>query len=223
MTQHAPEQLSALVDGELAVDEARFLHRRLQHDHALSECWARYHVVRHVLRRQELVPLRSDFSALIAARLELEGVPAHSRVRPVLRWVSGGAIAASVAVAALMVTGPGRPGVEPAANDVLVAATGSLPVTPPSAVSPVPSTLNSEFRAPLLSPSLAVQPASAATSGFANPASGMDPHLQSYLLRHYDASQSAGQGGLVPYVLLIVPAQQQVAVPAAAENSQQRR
>lgn len=223
MTQHAPEQLSALVDGELAVDEARFLHRRLQHDHGLGECWARYHVVRQVLRRQEIVPLRGDFSTLIAARIELESVSGHSRVRPVLRWVSGGAIAASVAVAALMVTGPGRPDVKSAANDVLVAETGSMPATSPSAVSPVPSTLNSEFRAPLLSPSLAVQPASAATSGFSNPASAMDPNLQSYLLRHYDAAQSAGQGGLVPYVLLIVPAPQQVAVPAAAENSQQRR
>ena len=39
---HHRQQLSALMDGELLADEARFLLRRLQHDRDLAGCWERW-------------------------------------------------------------------------------------------------------------------------------------------------------------------------------------
>ena len=49
---HQRQQLSALVDGELAPDQARFLLRRLQHDAELSERFERWQLCGDVLRGQ---------------------------------------------------------------------------------------------------------------------------------------------------------------------------
>lgn len=205
MSQQIQEQLSALMDGELQRDETLFLMRRLDGDRDLAERWSVYHICRQSLRRQEILPLRADFAASIMASIELEAVPESSRMAPWLRWASGGAIAASVAVAALVISAPpSSPGL--AGNAVVTASSStSANISPPTLNSP------SDFRAPQLAPPLAVQPASASTSGFSSPATPIDPRLQSYLIRHYDASAGAGQAGLMPYVLLIVPTQQQAA------------
>ena len=47
---HNRQQLSALMDGELSPDEARFLLRRLQHDGELNACWERGGVRRRAAR-----------------------------------------------------------------------------------------------------------------------------------------------------------------------------
>ncbi|HWU69970.1 MAG TPA: RseA family anti-sigma factor, partial [Pseudoxanthomonas sp.] len=46
---HYRLQLSALIDGDLSPDEARFLLRRLQHDGELNACWERWQLCGDVL------------------------------------------------------------------------------------------------------------------------------------------------------------------------------
>ena len=47
---HNRRQLSAMLDGELSPDQARFMLRRLQHDTALAACWERWQGCGDVLR-----------------------------------------------------------------------------------------------------------------------------------------------------------------------------
>ncbi len=121
------EQLSALLDGALPAQEARFLLRRLQHDHALAGHWERWQVYGDALRGSAPALLPTDFAQRVAAALAAEAgaqeqlavvggnAPVATRPRW-LRWGGGAALAASVAVAALFVvqrapiqdgTGPG--------------------------------------------------------------------------------------------------------------------
>ena len=53
---HYRQQLSALVDGELPTDEARFLLRRLEHDSELSGCQERWQLLGDVLRGRACAP-----------------------------------------------------------------------------------------------------------------------------------------------------------------------
>lgn len=106
MTDNQRENLSAGLDGELSKEELRFLLRRLGHDSTLQQAWSRYHVARDGLRRQ-LPPLASpDFASKVMQAIERESVVVHGKRRHWLHWSAGGAIAASVAVAALIVAQP---------------------------------------------------------------------------------------------------------------------
>lgn len=102
------EDLSALMDGELAAEPTRFLLRRLDHDPELSATWSRWHLIRACLSadsaRMSAPGADSDFAARVAAAIHVEQAP-QSR-RRWARYVGGGAIAASVAVAALMLNAP---------------------------------------------------------------------------------------------------------------------
>ncbi len=107
MSEVSKEQLSALLDGELAGDEVRFLLRRIQSDASLAEVWARYQLIGDTLRRQGCVPVTSTFALRVMQRIETEHSSVSSAHRPgrSWRWVRyglGGSIAASVAVAALV-------------------------------------------------------------------------------------------------------------------------
>lgn len=102
--QHHRQQLSALMDGELAPDQARFLLRRLQHDDELGECWERWQVAGDVLRGQGNAMLPAGFSARVNAAIAADGaqIPVAVSTRPRwVRWGGGAALAASVAAAAL--------------------------------------------------------------------------------------------------------------------------
>lgn len=111
MTPDNREQLSAAIDGELPAQELRFLLRRLDHDAALSQAWSRYHVAGDGVRGQ-VPPLASaDFAARVMRAIERELAPASAAPTPGVRrhwlhWSAGGAIAASVAVAALLLVQP---------------------------------------------------------------------------------------------------------------------
>ena len=104
------EQLSALMDGELAGDQMRFLLRGIEAEPGLAQRWSRFHLIRAALRHEVVVmPLRADFSANILGRLDGEAIAATTigaRRHGMVRWVGGGAIAAAVAVVALVVSGP---------------------------------------------------------------------------------------------------------------------
>ncbi|PTT64481.1 anti-sigma factor, partial [Stenotrophomonas sp. HMWF003] len=110
---HNRQQLSALIDGALSPDEARFMLRRLEHDEALAGCHERWQVLGDVLRGQACAPAPVDFAARVRGAVAAEPAPlAH--VAPVernrerrggwRRWGGGAALAASVAAVAMFMT-----------------------------------------------------------------------------------------------------------------------
>ena len=140
INQDARESLSAGMDGELPVEQLRFLLRRLDHDESLRQAWSGYHFARDGLRREISLRASSGFSArvMLAVGQEAGSVRAVGRRHHWLRWSGGGVIAASVAAAALMISQPagdtGRvdPAVMPGAGQVAVATPAIRPVAPPS-------------------------------------------------------------------------------------------
>ena len=101
------QQLSAMLDGELSPDEARFMLRRLQHDTVLASCWERWQVCGDVLRGQRNDLLPADFAQRVAQSLAggadatlAQGHGRGARLR-MLRWGGGAAVAASVALLAV--------------------------------------------------------------------------------------------------------------------------
>ena len=108
MSQDQRENLSAGVDGELSKEPLRFLLRRLEHDASLRQTWSRYHVARDSWRHELSTLASAGFAERVIAAIEQEValVSAPARHGHWLRWSAGGVIAASVAVAALMVSQP---------------------------------------------------------------------------------------------------------------------
>ena len=204
MNEQIDEQLSALMDGELERDRTRFLLKRLDGDADLPLRWARYHVTRQALRGHELV-LSAGFAEAVMAQLEQE--PAlHVRSRHAwLRWGAGGAIAASVAVAALVLT---RPAADPAAIAPGTSVARITPTTNTSAAvaATVAATRSSTaFQAPMLAPNAPVETAPASFGTDLAEPTTLEPRMQSYLIRHYQATGVGGQSNFVPYVLLGAP------------------
>ncbi|WP_416056827.1 sigma-E factor negative regulatory protein [Stenotrophomonas maltophilia] len=110
LDQRHREQLSALVDGELGADEARFLLRRMEHDPELSGCQERWQLLGDVMRGQASVLAPAGFSAAVAAAIAAEPAPQAEPRRAVRRsgwraWGGGAALAASVAAVALFMGG----------------------------------------------------------------------------------------------------------------------
>ena len=90
------EDLSALMDGELAAEPTRFLLRRLEHDPELSATWSRWHLIRACLASDSArmsAPKRdSDFAARVATALQVgalvpEGTAIQHRWRRKTRWL----------------------------------------------------------------------------------------------------------------------------------------
>lgn len=102
---HYRQQLSALMDGELSPDEARFLLRRLQHDTELSARWERWQLCGDALRGRTPALAPAGFAASVAAAVADEAnqaaVASASQSRGRLARWGGGALAASVALVAL--------------------------------------------------------------------------------------------------------------------------
>lgn len=143
---HNRRQLSAMLDGELPADQARFMLRRLQHDAELAACWERWQVCGDVLRGQGHALLPADFSRRVAAAIAAPGhavgaaargrAPAARPPHRLLRW-GGGALAASMALVALFMArqlpDPQAQGPHEAASAVR-AAPASVVETAPSRV-----------------------------------------------------------------------------------------
>lgn len=186
MNKESFEHLSCLMDGEISKDTGRFLVRRLGSDSVLRATWTRYHVVRDCLRHHEGNLAGSEFSSRVQQALS-DDTPVAVTVSPRFsaRWlkpVSGVAIAASVALMAIVTVGPSQ---SPPGGQAEALVKGS-PVE--SFVSP-----NST-----LSPSPVSQPVN--TAGGINSRQKMN----SYLLRHYQVTGSAGGKGFVAFVPIVV-------------------
>lgn len=160
MDSTSREDLSALMDGELAAEPTRFLLRRLDHDPELGATWSRWHLIRACLAsdaaRMSAPKLDDGFSARVAAALQADARPARQvRPRHWARYMGGGAIAAGVAVAALMLNTPNpRVGASaPVAQSGAAPATAAVPalaeaapagnqITPPWLLSRQPTVLS---------------------------------------------------------------------------------
>lgn len=134
---HTRLQLSALFDGELALDEARFLQRRLQHDPELGDCVSRWQLAGDILRGQATAPAPAGFASRVAAAIAANAGQAASPA-PARRsrwgWGSGAALAASVAAVVLFMARQ-APDALPAANAPVEMAS-TMPATPSPAQAP---------------------------------------------------------------------------------------
>jgi len=101
------QQLSAMLDGELSPDEAKFMLRRLEHDVDLARCWERWQLCGELLRGRGEGILPVDFAAKVAVAVRTP--PARTQVNMTAprrsqwrRWAGMG-LAACVALAAVLV------------------------------------------------------------------------------------------------------------------------
>ncbi len=138
MDNHYFQQLSALMDGDLPPDQARFLLRRLEHDTELTGCWERWQLCGDVLRGQAQALAPAGFADRIAAAIAVEPMQsaanaASGRNRGNLAKWGGGALAASIAAFALFMVRQQVPDETPAPTAPTVA--NQSPANAPSAAS----------------------------------------------------------------------------------------
>ncbi|HET6913887.1 MAG TPA: sigma-E factor negative regulatory protein [Rhodanobacteraceae bacterium] len=140
------EDLSALMDGELGAEPARFLLRRMENEPGLARAWSRWHLIRACLggaRDAAQDPVRlagaNDEDAFAARVLQaVQAQPQRARHRWA-RYLGGGAIAASVAAAALILSVPQTTSTEtslaaaPERTATAAARTGMIAAAPVSA------------------------------------------------------------------------------------------
>jgi sigma-E factor negative regulatory protein RseA len=132
MTDQIREQISALLDGELARDELGLLVRRMERDAELRRAFGNYVLIGEALRAPGGTTASRGFAARVGAALgespaRGEAVDVSPRARQV-RWARpalASAVAASIAVAGVLMLRLGPPGDEPEAtaddtNDVPV-------------------------------------------------------------------------------------------------------
>lgn len=161
---HYSQQLSALMDGDLPPDQARFLLRRLEHDTELTGRWERWQLCGDVLRGQAQAPAPTGFAGQIAAAIAAESAGSAGssanigtgRGRSLLvRW-GGGALAASVAVIALFMARQQVPdeAPAPAAPTVAGQSPGANPVVSPA--TPAAQTSSAQAAAAVTAASVAV-------------------------------------------------------------------
>jgi sigma-E factor negative regulatory protein RseA len=193
MTDQLKQQLSAMMDGELGRDEARFLHKRLENDADLRADWARWHCVRDSLQGRPLQLAGADFLAGVTRGIEQDAAPARAWMAGGLRWMAGAAVAASVAVVALMAL-PNAP-------------TGGTEGIAAQPATPVAEVVTSGLHESDLRPSLApVAQSVSRTQGIPlSPAVQIDPRLEAWLIRHNAATAQPGQDSFVPFIPVLSP------------------
>jgi negative regulator of sigma E activity len=141
---HDRLQLSALMDGAVSPDEARFLLRRLQHDEELAGCWTRWQLCGDVLRGHASALVPAGFSQRVASAIAAEGrQPTHAGSTIASRWArwgGGAALAASVAVIALFVSRQMPDSQTPAPAQIATTAPATTPAKPVPASPSAPDT-----------------------------------------------------------------------------------
>lgn len=107
MSHAKHENLSALMDGQLSQDQIRFMLRQMDGNASLCTTWDRYHVMGDSLRHEMHGLADADLAERIMRQIDAaSGTPHRRASHRWLRWSAGGAIAAGVAVAALVVIQP---------------------------------------------------------------------------------------------------------------------
>jgi negative regulator of sigma E activity len=152
------ETLSALFDGQLPGDAVRFALKRLDHDVRWREACGRWQLIGDALRGQATIVAPSDFALRVMRALDAESMSAataepgagsapsiaQTGIAPRRRWIGGAALAASVAMAAMLVVRPFSQdttssdpqvvvGAAATSTQQVVAARASSPIAPASA------------------------------------------------------------------------------------------
>lgn len=146
---HYFQQLSALMDGDLPADQARFLLRRMHHDTDLTACLERWQLCGDALRGHAQAPAPAGFAERIAVSIAAESASTTATASPMrnrgvlARW-GGGALAASIAAIALFMVRQQVPDETPARPAAAVA--GQFPSesgvpAPPSAAAQAATTV----------------------------------------------------------------------------------
>lgn len=141
------ETLSALFDGQLDAEARLFALRRLGHDVAWQRTCGHWQLIGDAMRRNAPIAAPVDFAGRVSAAVVAEAAMpvaparAHNAAslprRRNLRWIGGGALAASIALAVTVATLPlGREPVVDAATTVAAAPAARAPLT---AVASVPA------------------------------------------------------------------------------------
>lgn len=157
------ETCSALFDGELQGDAARFALKRLGHDARWRQACGNWQLLGDVLRGQATAVAPHDFADRVAAAIAVERAhviePAQQEAMTVTptatvsasrrswnpKWVGGVALAASVALVALFVARPLSPGSTPGS-------TPTMPATQMAAATPAAPAVESPARTDLTIP-----------------------------------------------------------------------
>lgn len=182
MSDKTREHISSLMDGEISRESSRFLVRRLGSDEELCATWARYHVVRDCLRHQEGSFSTEDLCGRVNLALQDEAPASASRRLPTawLKPFAGAAIAASVALMAVVMVGPGQ-------DFNATAPIGTEQAAVESFTSPQGLSSRTDSRQVSL-----------------NGRAASNQRMNAYLLRHYQAAGAAHGAGFVALVPVVV-------------------
>jgi len=105
-TDSIDELVSALMDGELERESARFLMRRLENEPELAARFGTYHTIRACMRHEPVLAGSESFVSGMWARMEGQAAEVAAAPQPRygrwLRAAAGGAIAAGMAAVALL-------------------------------------------------------------------------------------------------------------------------
>ncbi|MEG3192084.1 sigma-E factor negative regulatory protein, partial [Lysobacter sp. D1-1-M9] len=144
------ETLSALYDGELQGDAARFALKRLGHDPEWRQTCGRWQLAGDVLRGQAAGLAPSGFAERVAQavadetaddpdRVEAPLASVGARARSHRNWLPGAALAASVAMVALFVARPLSDTAAPDSPAMSPQVAVTAPASAAEAVSPEPA------------------------------------------------------------------------------------
>lgn len=190
------EQLSAFLDGELPETETELFLKRLERDAELGATLSRYSLIGAALRGDagtaSARPVAARVSAAIAREPALTGTGGRRDWR---RPAAGFAVAASVALAAVLLAGlPGRnaDGIAPATVAAVVPAVEAVPAAVPSAGQLAAADV----------PSAATLPAGYTTP---RPAAGTIPpaELANFLVAHSEHASFVGRGAVLNSLLTV--------------------
>jgi negative regulator of sigma E activity len=208
MTNNIDEQLSILVDDELADHDAVI--ERVAADPELKARWSRYHLMRDVITGHMPEQPVGDIASRVSRALEQEPAifaPVHKRKRAkkqlpfIMKQVGGLAIAATVSAVAVLT-------VQQTQDE-----TSTTP-TEIAAVQPQTQTQNQ--------PQLQSQPS--AQVRYVTDTSGLDTAVQSklsgYLVNHNEYSVTGNMQGVLPYMRIVSETPGKVVVVRRANEQQ---
>jgi sigma-E factor negative regulatory protein RseA len=146
MTDQIREQISALLDGELASGEISLLVRRMERDAELRRAFGNYVLAGESLRAPGGLTASPGFAARVSAALEADGaavaalpVAAKHAPRRWMRPLAGAAVAAGAALAAVLFVPAGEEGGGLLADRTDVAPAMTIASVPPGGASPTPA------------------------------------------------------------------------------------
>jgi len=217
MNANTDEHISALMDGELAGSDAHPLITQLQRDTALRGTWGRYHLIRAALRDHLPATLELNVAHKVMAALAAEptvlaprGVMLQVRLKrlaPVLKQVSGLAVAATVTAVAILGVQTNGPDVMPTAQIATLNSAPALPAAAPFGADYPQSVASStppfsEDNMLVATPITPMQPVdrhanSSARWDRSEPA--LESKLNHYLTNHSEYAVPTDVHGMLPY------------------------